>query len=125
MATPLVIDDKVIAELKQYAEDNPLPIAESTKIMKGEAPPPGDRDDYRVFLPPCWKLVYSVSEYPNNKKSGTTWVRHMSMSLDRPGRMPNPAVIQILSEQLGFPSLDLCQVTIDDGIVEVVAPLES
>ena len=123
--TPLVIDDKVIAELKEYAEANPLPISENTKIMKGEALPPGEREGYTTFLPPCWKLVYSHSEYPNMEKSGTVWVRHMSMSLDRPGRMPNPAVIQMISEQLGFPSLDHCQVTTDDGIVEVVAPLSN
>lgn len=121
--TSLVIDDKVIATLKQFAEENPLGIKENTKIIKGEALPPGDRDGYAVYLPPCWKLVFSHSQYARTDKSGTVWVRHMSMSLDRPGRMPNPAVIQLLSEQLGFPSLDKCQVKLEDEIVEVVAEL--
>jgi len=121
--TPLVIDDKVIADLKKFAEEHPLDIEESKKIMLGDAPPPGEREGYFVLLPPCWKLVFSHSEYQKMDKPGTIWVRHMSMSLNRPGRLPNPIAIQMLSEQLGFPSLDLCKVTINDGIVEVVAPL--
>jgi|19_taG_2_1085344.scaffolds.fasta_scaffold01086_9 hypothetical protein len=121
--TPLVIDDKVISTLRQFAEDNPIPIEESMRIMRGEAPAPGEREGYSVHLPPCWKLVFTHSQYPNAKKSGSIWVKCMSMSLDRPGRVPNPAAIQILCEQLGFPSLDKCKVTLEDEIVEVICAL--
>jgi hypothetical protein len=122
----LVIDDKVIATLRQFAEDNPIPIEESIRIIKGEAPPPKDREGYTVSLPPCWKLVFTHSQYPRTDRSGVVWVRHMNMSLVQgfPASLPNPAAIQVLSEQLGFPSLEKCQVKFDDTVVEIIAELD-
>ncbi len=126
MGTPLIIDDIVIAGLRKFAEANPIRLAENERIRAGVAPPPGDRDGYHCQLPTCYKLVYSISEYAHvDKSKKPIWVRHMSMSLTKPGRIPNEHAIKLISEALGFPSLDKCQLSCENEVVEVVAPLEA
>jgi hypothetical protein len=123
MSTPLVFDNKQLAYLKQFAEQNRLPIDECWKIMEGKALVPGERPGYTIFLEPCWKLVFSISEYPR-KTEGTVWVRHMSMSLEKPGRVPNLIAIRLITEQLGFPALEECHVSCENNIVEVMSEME-
>lgn len=120
--TALLINNEKISELKKFAEQNPLSLEECRKIITGELPPPGERQGYTIYLEPCWKLVYSIGIYPK-RTEGHCAVRHMSMSLTKPGRVPNPTAIQLISDALGFPPLDQCFVTCENEIVEVMAEI--
>lgn len=123
MSTPIVINDRELAELKEFAEQNPFSLNEIKKIISGEELPPGEREGYTLFMPPCWKLVYSIGVYPN-KIEGTSVVRHMSMGLSKPGRVPSLLTVKIISEALGFPELEKCYVSCENEIVEVIAEVK-
>jgi len=126
MGTPILLDDVKIGNLRAFAEaeENRIPFEDCLKIIEGTAPPPGDRPGYCIDLEPCWKLVYSISEYPTKSGRGAVWVRHMSMSLSRPGRVPNIITIRLICDQLGFPPFEECQISCENEIVEVIAELQ-
>ena len=122
MSTPLVFEDKEINRLRQFAEQNRFSAKDVQEIVRKKALPPGELPGYTIYLDPCWKLVYSIGEYPKRSK-GTAWVRHMSMSLTKPGRVPNEIAIRMISKMLGFPELEKCHVTCENEILEVLAEL--
>lgn len=123
MSTPIIIDNYALAELKEYAEQNPLSLNEVKKIISGQELPPGEREGYTLFLEPCWKLVYSIGVYPNEIE-GSSVVRHMSIGLSKPGRVANLVTVKFISKTLGFPELEKCYVSCENGIVEVIAEIK-
>lgn len=122
MSTPIVLDDSKLAALKEFAEQNPFSLDEIKKIISGESLPPGEREGYTLLLPPCWKLVYSIGVYPK-KSEGTSVVRHMSISLSKPGRVANLVLVTLICKALGFPEIEKCYITCEDEIVEVMAEI--
>ena len=113
MAVPLVIDDTKIANLKAFAEANPIFMNELIQIAEGNAKPVGDREGYGLDLPINFRVVFSIEEHPQTDGGGTVWLKHMSMSLAVPGRVPNEHAVALVCQGLGFPPLKECYVNLE------------
>jgi hypothetical protein len=112
---PLVIDDAKLKALRTYAEEHPVPLTELREIIEGRKPCVGDREGYTIFLDFGFKLVYSIEEHPRTD-GGTTWGRHMSVSLTEPTgqRVPSIVAVQLLAQALGFKPLNECYMRFED-----------
>ena len=132
IGTPLLVSDDELRTLREYAEAHKIPAEEMVLMTIGGVALVGDRPGH-VLHPgrnedPAknadfgWKVVYSIEEHPQ-RGGGTTWLRHMSMSIAREGRHPNIFALEMVSKGLGFPPLGECQVQQNpvDGFVEVLA----
>lgn len=129
--TPFVLKDDELQPLREYAEAHPIRIDEMKKIVAGKLMAIGDRQGHGQRLEFGYRVVYSIEEHPKSDKSGTSWLRHASMSIAKKGRMPNPYALAMVGEQLGFPIKDnlpdpeLCMVQLNpvDGQPEMMAEL--
>lgn len=125
MAVPLIIDDTKVANLKAFAEAHPIFMNELIEIAEGRQQPVGDREGYSIDLPINFKVVFSIEEHPQKDGNGTIWFKHMSMSLDIPGRCPNEFAVGMVCQALGFPPLNECHLDlVKDHVipyVEVIA----
>lgn len=95
MATPLVVDENVrmeILRVKRNAENNPIPF----EVLLQRTPLGGD-PRFHLFIPFGFKVVYT-----HEMQHGDIECRHLSMSLDKPGRVPNPVAVQMIAEEFGF-----------------------
>jgi hypothetical protein len=126
---PLVIDSEKIKALREYAEANRVPLAEMYRILNGQSPCVGDRPNYSLNLDFGFRLVFSVEEHPRTD-GGTTWGRHMSVSLTEPSgtRVPSIHAVQLLCMELGFKPWGECMVNFNQDseppYVEVFCELE-
>lgn len=125
MAVPMVIDDVKIEALRKYAEEHPLKVDEVRRIIDGAAPPVGDRIGYDLGIAVGYRLVFSIEECPKRDGTGTVWLRRMSMSTGRPGKLPHPAGVEMIAGKLGFPPLKECQLDTDNDVIMVAAELRS
>lgn len=109
---PFIIDDKLkakITSLVAHAEKNPFTIDDLLDIDSGDQKPPGDFDEFTLNLPFGYRLVYSVEEQPVGR------VRHLSMSVNEDGKLPNEHVVSEIMELIGFENkLDTCMVMFED-----------
>jgi hypothetical protein len=55
-----------------------------------------------------FKIVYSIEEHPLKDGTDTVWGRHMSVSLDKPTRVPSIEAVSLLCKEFGFKSLQEC-----------------
>jgi hypothetical protein len=90
--------------LADYAEENRIPLDE----MKSRA------EDYErgiirelgsehnLELPMGFKVVFTIEEHPLRDGSGTMWLRHMSMSSPRVGRVPVRPAVEWVMRVLGY-----------------------
>lgn len=93
---PLIIgqDEKVaLQKLAKFAEEHPL-------IVDGSIPgvPVGDNPDFVVKLPFGYRVVFSIEDQPGGM------VRHLSMSVDTPWKVPNPLAVEMVMQEIGFES---------------------
>lgn len=96
----LILDDNADAKIKalvEHAEKNIFTVEEIAKIMDGSAPPAGDREGFSIFLPVHYKAVYTIEEH-----KAKMVVRHLSLSVNKEGRLPHPAVVEELLQKFGF-----------------------
>ena len=121
MAGAMIINEAQLAALKQHAEENPLSADEIRRILAGEAPFVGDRDGHALNIPVDYRLTYAIEEIPRSDGEGTVWMRRMSMACARPGRLPHPAAVMTIAEQLGFPELEHCMINMSDGVIMLLA----
>jgi hypothetical protein len=112
---PLILDDQKLADLKAFAQANPIPLSELRQIAEAGAPCVGDREGYSVVFDIGWRLVFSIEEHP------CRWMRHMSVSQAATGRYPNKHTMELLGEALGFPPLDECIIDKDGTAISVMA----
>lgn len=109
--TPLIIgeaESKELQRLKALAESNPV---DMHLVIKEIITPAGKKKHMAqmtaqtVKIPMGYFVTYSVE---NGHPMGTC--RHMSMSIDRPGRIPNEHAVWLAAEALGFwgGSLEAC-----------------
>ena len=71
-------------------------------VISGKTPPAGDRPGHVLNLEGGMKLVYSI-------ELDQPWgvCRHLSVSVDAPGKWPNPEGVRLMGQALGFrPSFD-------------------
>ena len=89
-----------LAELRLRAEQTPvngLTLMERLKTPEGAAAHRRQLATQTIRLPIQFTVTFSVE---SGHPAGMT--RHMSMSTQREGRTPNPAVVWMVAEHLGF-----------------------
>ena len=104
LSSPLVIGEVGMGRLKEvirYAEDNLVDAKRMKRIAKGKEAPVGDDENRVCHLDFGYRVVYSIEEHPQ-KKGGTMWMRHMSMRINKKGRVPNEYALAMVGEILGF-----------------------
>lgn len=103
----MLIDDNVKRELKELAE-----FADANRIIctperqealaMGLIPPVGDDPRHVRYIKIGYKVVFSVEEYPDTVFGP---VRHMSIGIDVPGRLPNIRAVNLVLPLLGYRNL--------------------
>jgi len=96
---PLVLDeaaDELIGLLKKHAEENPFDTNEIMGIMCGDAPAAGDRNGFSCDFHRGYRAVFTYERHPGG------WSRHISVSVDTPGKMPNSTAVDVIMEKFGF-----------------------
>lgn len=105
--TPLLIDDTVkarLAQLKEMAETNPVSLHTLQTLTRN----PKDvlkmmHMTQMTMQTMNFSLTYSVEEQPLGL------YRHMSMSVNKEGRLPNTFALWLVAKELGFwGTLDDC-----------------
>lgn len=109
--TPIIVNDEVRAEIFRvvsHAWKNIIPIAELAKsgqLQQGMPNPIGDSMDHVVLIPQAFKVVFSIEDQGSEKingRGGLGRCRHLSMSINKPGRVPNPIAVDMIVEEFGF-----------------------
>jgi hypothetical protein len=92
----LIIDDEARDKIKTvvaYAEANRHTIERMKRLASGDATPAGKNESNVLKLDHGYKVVFSIEE------QAMGWCRHLSVSVNTPGRYPNEqAVLMIMSE---------------------------
>lgn len=93
MRLVLWTDDQIKA-LREYAEAHPM---QAAKVIAGASPPAGDIPGHVLRLIGGMKVVLSI-------ETDQPWgvCRHLSVSVDTPGKWPNPDGVLLLAKELGF-----------------------
>jgi hypothetical protein len=111
-SAPLVIGPSLrtrFADLIRMAEHNPIDmptLVERIKTLPGKAEHRRQMTRQSLVIPGIWNFVVAFS-IECGHPVGTC--RHMSMSIDREGRMPNPEALWMVAAELGFRhGLDRC-----------------
>lgn len=109
---PLIIDNNLkdkIGKLVAYAEKHPFTIDNLQDIKKKVREVPGDMEGYVLLLPFGYKIVFSIELQPAGK------VRHLSMSVDEDGKLPNPGVVGEIMKLIGFDNeMEDCTIYMED-----------
>jgi hypothetical protein len=101
---PLIIDDHVLARVREvvtYALATKMDIQElRARGAPGSVIPPVGDDDQRVVeLPFGYRFVFSIEEQPFG------WARHLSVSVDEVGMLPNEVAVETMMEHFGMGKL--------------------
>src|SRR6266446_6939618 len=103
----LLIDDEAkhkIALLRKYAEAHRF----SFDVMKDlvnlgkTAPPAGDDPNFRIDLERGFRVVYTQEYHP--EPAGLC--HHLSVSVDRPNKLPHPFAVAEIARLFGMGSID-------------------
>lgn len=96
----LVIDENVreqIQQVKDYAEANPFSMDDLLDTKNGELAAAGDLDGKHVLeIPVGYRVVFSMEQQPAGL------CRHMSVSVDFPGKLPSVPSVIMLMKEFGF-----------------------
>jgi len=95
----LVVDEEfysVVDKVKEYAEKNRLNHSKMHLMMKGVLRPPGYNPDYVCHINFGYRVCYTLEEHPCG------WCRHISISVDKKDRTPNPAAVLTIMKAFGF-----------------------
>lgn len=99
------------------------------KLSKGEPAPKGRNDEFTIGIPEGFTATYTHEEYLVNDKDMVV-CRHLSVSVDRKGKVPHEAAVQMIMEEYGFinkiPNLAIWPEKFGDGqtAVNVLEPLD-
>jgi hypothetical protein len=108
---PLLIDDSVkeaAAKVVQFAEQHVLSVDDLLDTVNGELPSVGDQEGYTCHIPVGYRAVFSI------ENQGTFHVRHLSVSVDRAGKLPHPDAVQEIMGLFGFTNkLRNCMVKVE------------
>lgn len=101
---PLIIDEGVKASLKKmvdYAKANIVDVKNPVVA--------GDNAGHVTILPFGYKVVFSIED----QLPGLVW--HLSVSVNTPGKVPNPLVCEELIKQIGFKNeMHDCRIDLED-----------
>jgi hypothetical protein len=108
----LIIDEATrqrIAEVVQYAEAHTFSLDDLLDVHNQEpdAQVAGDMEDFVCYIPLDYRVVYSIEDQPIR-------VRHLSISVSTPGRLPSVAAVAEIMRWFGFVSqLSDCMVQLE------------
>jgi hypothetical protein len=109
---PLLIDSDLTAQiysLVEYAEKNPINMDYLLDQKNGEEKPPGDYAEYTRNLPFGYRVVFTIELQPAGK------IRHLSMSVNEDGKLPNEFAVQEIMKLIGFKKeIRDCRVHLED-----------
>lgn len=109
---PLLIDKDLtdqIDTLVKYAEKNPITMDYLLDQKNGEEKPPGDYEGYSITLPFGYRIVFTIELQPAGK------IRHLSMSVNEDGSLPNEFAVQQIMDLIGFKNpLRQCKIAIEN-----------
>jgi hypothetical protein len=108
----LLINDEIreiIQKVIDFAETNIIEMDDLLDQHLGDRPPVGMLEGYRCDIPVGYRIVYSI------ERQNPGLVRHLSVSVDTPGRVPNiPAMTEIM-KLFGFTQqLEECMVSMEE-----------
>ena len=97
-----------LADLVKHAESNVFSMDDMFDVHNGDMKTPGDMDGFSCDIPVGYKVVFTIEKHPSMK------VRHTSISVDTPGKLPLPQCVEMIIKELGFtkPMLE-CMVDIE------------
>jgi len=85
-----------IKRLVEYAESHRLDIHTVFKMAGGRMRPPGDTPEFVVHIPFGFRCCFTIEQ----QQIG--WMRHLSVSINAPGKWPNEHAVAVLAEEFGF-----------------------
>lgn len=95
----LLIDDVIrdrIAAIIAYAIRNPYTTDMLLDLKNKEHEPAGNEPKYVIDIPIGFRCVYTVDVL------GDDTFRHLSVSVDRPGKLPSIPAVEMLMKEFGF-----------------------
>ncbi len=114
--TPFILDPdgrQKLTRLREFAGKRPIDMLKVVELIKT---PAGQKAHWKqmhartVQLPIAYDVTFSIE---TGHPVGVC--RHVSMSVDRPGRLPLPEAVWMVAEVLGFVGdLQACKVWIED-----------
>lgn len=99
MSHPLVINGLARANIRDliaYAEAHPVSRRQLARVVELVDPPVGADPLHSVAVPVGFQCTYSVEEQP----AGLS--RHLSVSVETPGRWPSPEAMALIMAEFGF-----------------------
>jgi hypothetical protein len=108
---PLIINEKFnghLSSLKTYAESNPVTMDMMLDALNDKVPL-GDDAGRTILIPVGYLISFTIEQQnPGN-------VRHLSMSVQEKGKLPNEHAVQEIMNHLGFEKeLKKCMVRLEE-----------
>jgi hypothetical protein len=88
-----------IKELREKAEKRPYTFDDLLDIKNGAIKPPGD-DGFKISIPVGFEVCFTHEYNSNNGKIQKG--RHLSVSVDIPGKLPSVESVNLLLPEFGF-----------------------
>lgn len=95
---PLVFNEESLrdlARLRAHAEANVLGLAELKRRI-AEKDSVGDKPEWTCLVPVGYRVCFSMEHQPIGL------CRHLSVSVDKPGALPNPEAVNMIMAELGM-----------------------
>ena len=89
-----------IKKVKAYANEHKLTKGELLETMAGIKEDVGDDPDHVIHIHDGYRVVYSIEE----QQIGDC--HHLSVSIDRKGKWPQPTAVEMILEEFGMKKLD-------------------
>lgn len=94
----------------EYAHQHVLSMDDLLDIFNGQEPPVGDRPEHVCQLPVGYRVVFNL------EKQNHGVVRHISVSVDSPGKLPNIEAVREIARLFGIKKeLEECVVSVEEG----------
>jgi hypothetical protein len=131
---PFLWGDEQIAQVKSlrlHAETHPFTLESMTRMLAFDEKPAGEQPEFTRHFPFGFKLVFTHEYHPMKGEMGkdnpkTVLLRHMSMSVPKDGRFPNPEVVKLVIKELGYKNeLENCYLTMRENAIVVMEEVDS
>lgn len=106
MSTPLVINDRVREEIRRvrdYAMQYPMAVSDMENAAAFDKSPLYNRPEHWCVVPLGFRCAFTVEPALRQETMDPIgYIRHLSVSMIKKGRVPNEHAIDMLMEEFGF-----------------------
>lgn len=88
--------EEKIKQLRQYAERHVWTEDDIKAVINGQKPPAGDTIAFEIILDIGHRIVFTVEQRLEGR------YRHISLSVDTPGKLPSFGAVQEIIKLFGF-----------------------